>query len=242
MFYRRSQHSYPDRELIPAMKLAELLGVSNAAITKAKQSNRIDSFENSRGKEMFHEIQGVQQFHASRDRRHVTTATIGQRNAGFDNMTAQAVAHIPEMDNPLSSAAKIPQPVSAEIQAVDFGLAMQESMDLATAKSIKETNLARLAKLKADEMEGRLVPKQQCAIKVYQLGANIQDKIMTIYSWLAPEICGYFKDRAAQVGVEQDKSLQMFDECEHAVGEKIRKACLVALKDIASKTVDNILD
>lgn len=239
MFYRRSQHSYPDRELITALKLAELCGVSCAAISKAKQRNRIDSFENSRGKELFHEVLSVQQFHASRDRRHVTTATIGQKAAGFDNQMAQATAHRPEFDNPLQQA---PEPTSADVQAVDFGAAMLESGNLATSKAQKEFYLARLAKLKADEMEGRLVPKQQCAIAVYQMGANIQDKIMTVYSWLSPEICGFFKDRCNQVGIEPEKVLQIFEDSEHAVGEKIRKACLTALKDIANKTPENILD
>lgn len=240
MFYRRSQHSYPDRELITALRLAELCGVSCAAITKAKKSGRIDSFESSKGKELFHEVLSPQQFHATRDRRHVTTATVGQKAAGFDDEMAQAVAHRPEFDNPKTK--KAPLPVSADVQMLDFGLAMQETMDLATAKSVKEANLARLAKLKADEMEGRLVPKQQCAIAVYQLGANVQDKMMTMYSRLSPEICGFFKDRCAKVGVEADKVLQIFDESEHAIGEMIRKACLTSLKDLAAKTVDNILD
>lgn len=240
MFYRRSQHSYPDRELITALRLAELCGVSCAAITKAKKSGRIDSFESSKGKELFHEVLSPQQFHATRDRRHVTTATVGQKAAGFDDEMAQAVAHRPEFDNPQTK--KAPLPVSADVQTLDFGLAMQETMDLATAKSVKEANLARLAKLKADEMEGRLVPKQQCAIAVYQLGANVQDKMMTMYSRLSPEICGFFKDRCAKVGVDSDKVFQIFDESEHAIGEMIRKACLTSLKDLAAKTVDNILD
>jgi hypothetical protein len=91
-------------------------------------------------------------------------------------------------------------------------------------------------------MEGRLVPKNAVAVKVYQLAANVQDKILTMYSWLAPEIVGYFKDRCGQVGIDQDKTLQIFDDADHAVGEKIRKACLTSLKDIASKTVENILE
>lgn len=240
MFYRRSQHSYPDRELINALKLAELCGVSCAAITKAKKKGRIDTFENSKGKELYHEVQSPQQYHATRDRRHITTATVGQKAAGFDDLTAQALAYRPEFDNPQER--KVPSPVTAGVQAVDFGLVMQDKVDFAQAQASKVLYQARLAKLKADEMEGKLVPKQQCAINVYQLGANVQDKIMTMYSRLSPEICGYFKDRCAKVGVAMDKILQIFDESEHAVGEMIRKACLTSLKDLASKTVDNILD
>jgi hypothetical protein len=66
--------------------------------------------------------------------------------------------------------------------------------------------------------------------------------MMTMYSRLSPEICGYFKDRCAKVGVDAEKVLQIFDESEHAVGEMIRKSCLASLKDLASKTVENILD
>jgi hypothetical protein len=234
MFYKRSQHTYPDGDLINALALAQQCGVSCAAITKAKQSNRIDSFENSKGKECFHRVLSAIQFQKSRDRRHVTTATSGQKHAGFDNEMAQAVAHRPEFDNPNAA-------FSAE-RDVDFSVAMAETMDLATSKAKKEFNLAKLAELKAAEMEGRLVPKNAVAVKVYQLAANVQDKILTMYSWLAPEIVGYFKDRCGQVGIDQDKTLQIFDDADHAVGEKIRKACLTSLKDIASKTVENILE
>lgn len=237
MYYKRQQHGYTDDELITALAFANQCGISCAATTKAKKCGRVDTFENSKGKECFHRTLSAVQFQKTRDRRHVTTATRGQMRAGFDNEMAQAVAHRPEYDNPNS-----PSLISSDLNAVDFGAAIQETMDLATAKAQKEYNMARLAKLKADEMEGRLVPKNAVAVKVYQLGANVQDKMMTMYSWLAPEIVGWFKDRCVQVGIEQDKILQIFDDSEHAIGEKIRKASLTSLKDIASKTVDNILD
>ena len=240
MFYRRSQHSYPDKVLITAMRIANLLGVSCAAITKAKKINRIDTFENSRGKELYHEVLSVQQYHASRDRRHVTTATRGQKAAGFDNQMAQAVAHKPEFDNP--NALLAPLPTMADVQTCDFGAAIQEKFNLAESKAEKEKYLARLAKLKVLEQEGKLVPKNECAVRVYQMAANVQDKLMTIYSRLAPEICGYFKDQCARVGIETDKLLQIFDDSDHAVGEMIRKSCLTALKDLAAKTQENILD
>lgn len=242
MYYRQTMHQYPDNELINATTLASMCGVSQAAITKAKRSNRIDSFENSDGKERFHKIRSAEQFMKTRDRRHVTTPTTAQRNAGFDKMTAQAVAHLPRFDVPSPGfGAKISGVPDAD-DPLDFAEAAAESADLATSKAEKEFQMARLAKLKADEMEGRLVPKQKAAIVAYQLGANIQDKIMTIYSQLAPEIVGYFKEMMVKSGIDNEKVIEVTADANHYVGEKIRKACWTALKDLTEKTEENILD
>ena len=85
-------HSYGDSELVTGSVLAKQLGVSDMAVSKAKMSNRIDTFDDSKGRERYHPIVSAQQFRASRDRRHVTTATKGQRAAGLDDLAAQAVA------------------------------------------------------------------------------------------------------------------------------------------------------
>ncbi len=241
MFYKHTQHSYPDSDLINASALSGLCGVSNAAITKAKQSGRLDTFENSDGKECFHRIRSPQQYHQTRDRRHVTIPTQGQKRAGYDNMTAQAVAHNPNYDVPTPGFG-IPVPGITDDDPLDFGSAEAERADLATSKAQKEFQNARLAKLKADEMEGRLVPKQQAAIIAYQIGANIQDKVMTIYSYLAPEIVGYFKDMMTRAEIPNEKIIEITSDADHYVGEKIRKACLGALKDLTEKTEENILD
>lgn len=231
--YKKSQHNYPDHELINALALKDLLGVSPAAVTKAKKAGKLDTFENSDGKECYHCTISVEQYRSKRDRRHITVATTGQRQAGFDNELAQAVAHKPKFDMPIASLAGA---------GFDFGEAMADAADLETSKAQKEFNLARLAKMKADEMEGKLVSKQQCAITVYQLAANVQDKIMTIYSWLAPEIAGLFKDRAEKMGLTTEQQQELCGDADHIIGEKIRRSCLNALKDIASKTVENILE
>lgn len=238
MRYKNTQHSYKDDDLVTAMELSRICGVSPPAISKAKDSNRIDSFDNSEGKERFHRSYSAKQFFKSRDRRHVTTPTRAQMRSGFDNMTAQAVAHRPEFDN----GDDIP-PVMLDGDApFDLGDALKERIDLAQSKALKEHYQAQYAKLRTQEMEGRLVPKAQAAIAAYQLGANIQDKIMTIYSWLAPEIVGYFKEQMAKAGVSQEMILAATGDSDHYVGEKIRKACLTALKDLTEKTEQNILD
>lgn len=232
MHYKRTQHSFPDADLVNATAISALNGVSNAAITKATNSGRIDTYENSKGKRMYHRILSVQQFRKSRDRRHVTTPTRGQRQAGFDNLTAQAVAHNADFDVP----AEVPG------DFLDLGDAMAKRGDLAVSKAEKEFQMARLAKLKADEMEGRLVDKTKLAIKVYQIGADVQEKIMTVYSWLAPEIVGYFRDLMVNSGMDNQKVVEMTVDSAHDVGEKIRRACLKALKDLTEKNEENILD
>ena len=236
-FYRKSQHSYQDSELVNALRLAELLGVSPAAITKAKKAGKLDTFETSMGKECYFPDLAIDQYRSKKDRRHVTVATKGQLAAGFSNEMAQAVAHKPRFDVPNAEALGT---------AFDLGDQMQEVFndvaDLETSKAQKEFYLARLAKLKVDQSEGRLVDKQAAAIAVYQIAANVQDKIMTIYSWLAPEIVGLFKDRAEKMGLTAEQVQTLGADAEHMVGEKIRRSCLTALKDLAAKTQDNILE
>lgn len=238
MRYKNTQHSYKDCDLVTAKDLSRICGVSAPAISKARDSNRIDSFDNSEGKERFHRTYSAKQFFKSRDRRHVTTPTQAQMRSGFDNMTAQAVAHRPEFD----AGEDIPPVLLDEDAPFDLGDAAKERVDLTQSKALKEFYQARYAKLRTDEMEGRLVPKAQASIAVYQLGANIQDKIMTIYSWLAPEIVGYFKEQMTKAGVSADVIVAATGDADHYVGEKIRKACLTALKDLTEKTEENILD
>ena len=239
MYYRHSQHAYPDSDLVSGSKIKSVIGVSAPAISKAKLSGRIDTFENSKGKECFHREITPKQFFDKRDRRHITTPTRAQMASGFDNMTAQAVAHRKEFDVGLG----IPVPsASSDVEPFDLGEALAERADLATSKAQKEFYQAKLMKLKSDEMEGRLVPKQQAAIAAYQLGANIQDKIMTVYARLAPEVVGYFKEAMTNAGVDNEKITAVTAGADHAVGEKIRKACLAALRDLTEKTEENILD
>lgn len=238
MFYKHSQHAYPDSDLINGSDLSKIVGVSAVAVSKAKLIGRLDTFENSKGKECFHREVSPKQFFQKRDRRHITTPTRAQMASGFDNLTAQAVAHRKEFDVGLG----LPVPGITDSETFDLGEAMADRADLTTSKAQKEFYQARLMKLKADEMEGRLVPKQQAAIAAYQLGANIQDKIMTIYSRLAPEIVGYFKEQMTKAEIPNEKIVVITGDADHYVGEKIRKSCLTALRDLTEKTEENILD
>lgn len=235
-FYRKSQHNYSDDQLSNALAVADAVGVSPAAITKAKKAGKFDTFENSQGKECFVLSLAVDQYRSKRDRRHVTVATIGQKASGFTNEMAQAVAHKPKFDNP----GLLENPF--EGAGFDFGEAMADVADLETSKAQKEFYLARLAKLKADEMEGKLVPKQVCANHVYQIAANVQDKIMNIYNVLAPEIVGFFEKKADEIGLNDEQKTALKDNAQHHIGELIRRSCLGVLRDIAAKNVNNILD
>lgn len=239
MFHRRTNHSYKDNELITGDALAVSLGVSAAAISKAKRFGRIDTFENSRGKEYYHSVVSVQQFLANKDRSHVTTPTRAQKAVGMDSMAAMGVAHIAGAENPNSSSAPIA--TKAIVERIDYGKILEEKQDLELSKSEKEYHLSRLARMKADEMEGRLVDKQLCFQQAYQLGIAIQDKVMTIYSRLSPEIVGEFRDVMTKTEIPNEKILLVIEGMEHAVGEKIRKACIVSLRDLSEKTKENIL-
>ena len=233
MNYPRSKHSYPDSDLINATALRAYLDVSAPAISKATTNGRLDTYENSKGKRMYHRILSVRQFRENRDRRHVTTPTQGQKRMGFDNLTAQAVAHDSSFD-------VLDESLLDDSASLEKALANRD--DLAVAKQEKEKQLARLARLKADELEGRLVDKAKVAIKVYQIGANVQEKIMTVYSWLAPEIVGYFRNLMVSSGIENQKVIDLTADSSHEIGEKIRKACLLALKDLTDTKEDDILD
>ena len=65
---------------------------------------------------------------------------------------------------------------------------------------------------------------------------------MTIYSRLAPEIVGYFKEQMTKAEIPNEIIVVITGDADHYVGEQIRKACLAALRDLTEKTEANILD
>lgn len=229
MRYGRSMHSYGDSELVTGSVLAKQLGVSDMAVSKAKMSNRIDTFDDSKGRERYHPIVSAQQFRASRDRRHVTTATKGQRAAGLDDLAAQAVAYSPEFDQPRGEFGE-PLPRKAPPESFDFGQAMMERKELEVSKAEKEYQLARLAKMKADAMEGRLVDKAVAFNKVYAIAAEAQEKIVSNYIVLAPKIAGTVQQLLVESGFDEKPVRLALKSLEHTVGELIRKENLNSLR------------
>jgi len=237
MDYERSRHSFLDEELITGAQLADQIGVSGAAISKATKKGRLDTFRNSKGEKCYHKVVSAQQFTLKKDRSKITTPTRGQKSAGYDNIDAQAMAHVLENENP-----QAPKPVSAPIQGVDLGGVMQERQQLEVSKAEKEFHLARAAKFKADEMEGRLVDKQSVYLKTYQMFAIVQEKVLNMYVQLAPKICGHVQEQLGEAGVDSEKQRVAMKDAVHDVGEIIRKESIGLLKAFSEKTPENFLD
>lgn len=237
MDYERSRHSFLDEELITGAQLADQIGVSGAAISKATKKGRLDTFRNSKGEKCYHKVVSAQQFTLKKDRSKITTPTRGQKSAGYDNIDAQAMAHVFENENP-----QAPKPVSAPIQGVDLGGVMQERQQLEVSKAEKEFHLARAAKFKADEMEGRLVDKQSVYLKTYQMFAIVQEKVLNMYVQLAPKICGLIQEQLGEAGVDSEKQRVAMKDAVHDVGEIIRKESIGLLKAFSEKTPENFLD
>lgn len=237
MDFERSRHSFLDEELITGAQLADQIGVSGAAISKATKKGRLDTFRNSKGEKCYHKVVSAQQFTLKKDRSKITTPTRGQKSAGYDNIDAQAMAHVLENENP-----QAPKPVSAPIQGVDLGGVMQERQQLEVSKAEKEFHLARAAKFKADEMEGRLVDKQSVYLKTYQMFAIVQEKVLNMYVQLAPKICGHVQEQLGEAGVDSEKQRVAMKDAVHDVGEIIRKESIGLLKAFSEKTPENFLD
>ena len=237
MDFERSRHSFLDEELITGAQLADQIGVSGAAISKATKKGRLDTFRNSKGEKCYHKVVSAQQFTLKKDRSKITTPTRGQKSAGYDNIDAQAMAHVLENENP-----QAPKPVSAPIQGVDLGGVMQERQQLEVSKAEKEFHLARAAKFKADEMEGRLVDKQSVYLKTYQMFAIVQEKVLNMYVQLAPKICGLIQEQLGEAGVDSEKQRVAMKDAVHDVGEIIRKESIGLLKAFSEKTPENFLD
>lgn len=236
MNYERHQHSFSDEDLINGAAFAKQLGVSGAAVSKKTAKGTIDTFMNSRGMKCYHKVMSAQQWFAKKDRSKVTTPTRGQMAAGYDGMDAQAVAHIFGAENPMA-----PRPVSAPIENFDLGNVVKERQELEVSKAEKEYHMARLAKFKADEMEGRLVDKQTAFLKAYQIGAMIQEKVMNLYVQLAPKICGRVQETLSNSGVEMEKVRVAMKNSSHEVGEIIRQECIAVLKELSSKNPEDFL-
>lgn len=237
MDYLRHQHSYSDDELENGAMFAKQMGVSGAAVSKATAKGRIDTFRNSRGEKCYHKVVSAQQWSLKKDRSKVTTPTRGQMAAGYDNIDAQATAHILGNENP-----QAPRPVSAPVQGVDLGAVMQERQELEVSKAEKEFHMARLAKLKADEMEGRLVDKQTVFVKAYQMCAMIQEKVMNMYVQLAPKINGFLQEQLSDAGIEPEKLRVAMKDSNHEIGEIIRRESIAVLKDLSDRKPENFFD
>ena len=234
--FPKKEHTFSDADLINASCLAEKLGVSSAAITKAVKSGRLDTFENSKGKPLFAREYSAKQFLTKKDRSKVTTPTKAQKAAGFTNSTAQASAAIPGAENP-QMMQRMQERIGENLSQMRDWKSMFEDLDvdLETSRALKETQMARLATLKAEEMEGRLVDKHLAFQKCFKATNEIQEKLTSIYSKIAPIIVGELTDIAVNAGADGAILSNAKSAMEHAAGEKIRVAIIDTLRELVDK-------
>ena len=119
---------------------------------------------------------------------------------------------------------------------------MQERQEFEVSRAEKEFHNARVAKFKADELEGRLVDKQTVFLKAYQMGAMIQEKVMNMYVQLAPKIVGHIQEQLSMSGIEAEKLRVAMKDSNHEIGEIIRKESITVLKDLSNRTPENFFD
>ena len=224
MNYKQGEHPYKDNELINGSDLAKKIGVSPAAVTKALKKGRMDTFENSNGKKRFHRVASVDQFLGNRNVSLVTTATRAQKQMGLSDIEAKALAV------PLISK--------------DTGITAQDVYDYAEARAEREFHQARLAKLKADELEGNLVDKIKASQKVYELASSVKDRLLAIHLKIASSCMSPIEKALCDAGIDGDvaRNALSIGHIEMVVGEVCRKQIIDSLRDIISKERDSYAD
>lgn len=256
MRYKRTEHPYPDHELLGYRPVAALLGVSKTTIERALERGRIDQFEDSKGIPRFHQVVTPQQFHANKATNMVSTPTRGQAAAGMDRMAAQAVAHLP-LTNP--GAAPMPPKYRAKQTAtlgpasadgwdptkgpLDMTTPDKEKRELAVSRAEKERFQGRLIQLKVMEKEGTLVDKQAFYQKSYTLAASIKDQLNGLPPQTAPQVVAAIEEAMAVAGIPtiQAREILAKSNMEHIVREQIRTGITRALRDLTSKPMEELI-
>ena len=255
MRYKRTEHPYPDNELLGFRPVAELLGVSKTTIERAMATGRIDQFEDSKGIPRFHQVVTPQQFHANKVTSKVSTPTRGQAAAGMDGLSAQAVAHLP-----LTNPGTAPAPKSRTKQATPQGQAPaagwdptkgpldlttteKEKRELAISRAEKERFQGRLVQLKVMEKEGTLLDKSIFYQKAYTLGSSIKDKLNGLPSQTASQVVAAIEEALVGSGipVTQVRELLAKANMEHTVREQFRLGVTRALRDLTSKPMEDLI-
>lgn len=255
MRYTRTEHPYPDHELLGFRPVAKLLGVSKTTIERALASGRIDQFEDSKGVPRFHQVVTPQQFHANKVASKVSTPTRAQAAAGMDGLSAQAVAHLP-LTNPDTSPA--PKPCTKQVRSqgqpsasgwdptkgpLDLTTPDKEKRELAISRAEKERFQARLIQLKVLEKEGTLLDKSVFYQKAYTLGSSIKDKLNGLPSQTASQVVAAIEEAlvASGIPVTQARELLAKANMEHIVREQFRLGVTRALRDLTSKPMEELI-
>lgn len=243
MMIPRKEHGFKDAELCNGSTLANILGVSPMAVSKATKSGRIDTFEDSNGKPKFHRELSAEQFLTKKDRSQVRTPTRAQRASGMTNSQAQAVARVVGAENPEGGLMeRTRQRIQQNVETMSNWKSMFQDLDfdLETSRAVKETQMARLASLKADEKDGTLVDKHLVFQKNYQATNEVQEKLTSLYAKIAPVIVGDFMDAVISAGVSADLLNDIKNTLEHTCGERIRVAIIETLRELTDKMMSEV--
>lgn len=226
MNYTHEQHNFEDNDLINGRELAKRLGVTGAAISKAQNPKncRLDTYENSKGKKLFHEESARQTFFKNRNPSKITTATVGQKAIGLTNFGARVVA---QQKDGLTAQAK--QAGAAPVEMTDA-----EAYDFAESRAKREHFAADLAEMKAAETAGRLVDKVKVGVKVSELANSVKDRLLSLHIKVASAVLGPLEQQLVGAGVDPDavRVVLSSGELEKIVGEAIRKEIVSACRDI----------
>ena len=230
MNYLRVQHIHPDNELISQRNLADILGVSRRTIERAIESDRIETFENTKGVKKLHPKISVQQFNQNKITSKVSTPTRGQKKAGMSGEDAQAVAHLP-LTNPGSDPNLTDQIVTGE------------KRELALSRAQKEKHQSRLLELKVLEQEGTLVNKFIFFQKAYSLMASIKDKFNGMAPKIAPQIASSVEDALIESGMDPKKVREVMtkSKLEHLIREAIRSGVVESLREVSTTPLEEII-
>ena len=224
MHYGIGKHNFKDSELVQASAVAHALGVTDAAVSKAKKIGRISTFENSKGKAMYHLETAKREFYANRNPSKVTTATNGQKAAGLTDFEARLSAkkNFGDDGEPLSDS-----------EVFDFG----------KERAAREHFAAEMAKIKTDEMKGLLVDKSKASQKVYELASSVKDRLLSIHLKVASSCMAPLETALTDSGISADtvRNALSIGHIEKIIGEVVRKNVIDSLRDIISKEQENFV-
>lgn len=224
MNYPFGAHNIPESDLVSASTIAHALGVTDAAVSKAKRIGRISTFENSRGKPLFHLDTTKREWFANRNPSKVTTATNGQKAVGLTDFEAR---------------------LSAKKNFGDDGAPLPDSevFDFGKERAAREHFAAEMAKIKTDEMKGMLVDKLKASQKVYELASSVKDRLLSIHLKVASAVMAPLESSLIDAGIASDvvRNALSISHVEKVIGEVVRKNVIDSLRDIISKEQDKFV-
>lgn len=224
MNYPFGAHNIPESDLVSASTIAHALGVTDAAVSKAKRIGRISTFENSRGKQLFHLDTTKREWFANRNPSKVTTATNGQKAVGLTDFEAR---------------------LSAKKNFGDDGAPLPDSevFDFGKERAAREHFAAEMAKIKTDKMKGMLVDKLKASQKVYELASSVKDRLLSLHLKVASAVMAPLESSLIDAGLASDvvRNALSIGHVEKVIGEVVRKNVIDSLRDIISKEQDKFV-